>query len=90
MLAFLELELIYDCTKDLGKGADSRCEEIVEWLSRHPTVQQWIAIDDMELTSSFMPCGNCLRGHFVRTHREVGLTPSDAELAIQLLIGEKC
>merc|ERR1712007_119145 len=86
LMALLELEPIYDCTKDLGGGADSRSEEIVEWLSRHPTVQQWIAIDDMDLTN-FMPCGDCLRGHFVHTHRERGLTAPDAKLAIQLLIG---
>jgi len=87
LMGLLELQPLIGHTEDLGEGADSRGAEILEWLSRHPRVRQWIAIDDMDLTSSCTPYGHCLRGHFVHTHRDIGLTPSDAELAIQLLCG---
>jgi len=90
ILKLLKLDPIYDCTIDLGRGADSRAEEILEWLGRHPEVKNWIAIDDVDLTetSSQTPCGHLLRGHFVHTNADEGILPEDVDLAVQLLGGD--
>ena len=49
-----------------------RSIEILEWLSRHPDVTKWAAVDDLSLKG--------IEAHFVRTHSRF-----EAEHAIQCL-----
>ena len=58
-----------------GETLPSRTIEILEWLSRNPDVEKWVAIDDMRLTG--------LDGHFVNTKRRYKWR--DAEKAIKIL-----
>jgi len=88
ILKLLKLDPIYGFTIDLGGDVESRGEEILEWLGRHPDVRNWIAIDDVDLTSSLTPCGHLLCGHFVHTNPDKGLLPGDVDLAVQLLGGD--
>merc|ERR1712007_131939 len=88
IMKLLKLDPIYGFTIDLGRDVGSRGEEILEWLGRHPNVKNWIAIDDMDLTSSLMPCGHLLRGHFVHTNPDTGILPADVDLAVQLPGGD--
>lgn len=75
-----------DSTKSLDTPREG---EICEWLDRHPHVSRWIAIDDMDLLRKPSVYSQRLRGHFVRTKPEDGLTPPDAELAIRLLLSQE-
>jgi len=74
---------------------DTRQAEICEWLDRHPGVARWIAIDDLDLHSDPYwggppptPYSLRLRGHFVRTDSEEGLTPQGAEMAVHMLLAQ--
>lgn len=68
---------IFDKTEFLGT---SREEEIEAWLSLHPEVKSFVAIDDMVLDSEV------LRGHFVKTSFYLyGLTVEGALDAIRIL-----
>eukprot|EP00746_Dinoflagellata_sp_MGD_P122779 gnl/MRDRNA2_/MRDRNA2_57565_c0_seq1.p1 gnl/MRDRNA2_/MRDRNA2_57565_c0~~gnl/MRDRNA2_/MRDRNA2_57565_c0_seq1.p1 ORF type:complete len:278 (+),score=36.24 gnl/MRDRNA2_/MRDRNA2_57565_c0_seq1:76-909(+) len=85
------LPIILDVTKDFNPKGDAggqyvpREVEICEWLDRHPEVQRWIAIDDMQLMNPETKEGQRMRGHFVRTDCNVGLTSKHADLALRLL-----
>lgn len=58
----------------------NRVKEIKQYLSEHPEITTWIAIDDMDLPLS--------SDHFVRTNPEIGLSHKNVEEAIELL-GDK-
>eukprot|EP00419_Tripos_fusus_P009869 CAMPEP_0172669308 /NCGR_PEP_ID=MMETSP1074-20121228/9594_1 /TAXON_ID=2916 /ORGANISM="Ceratium fusus, Strain PA161109" /LENGTH=808 /DNA_ID=CAMNT_0013486065 /DNA_START=108 /DNA_END=2531 /DNA_ORIENTATION=+ len=85
MLQSRQLLPVHDCTRVLG---GSREEEICEWLRRHPNVKRWVAIDDLDLQSRGTAHANSMRGHFVHTCKNIGLTPKNAELARTLLLGK--
>jgi len=85
LLVHLGLAPIVSRTPDLGGGGDGRDAEICDWVDRHPSVKQWIAIDDMDLAGGPSPTSQRLRGHFVRTEKNTGLTPKDKDLAVHLL-----
>lgn len=84
-------QIILDVTKDFNPKGDTgrdyvpREVEICEWLDRHPQVQRWIAIDDMQLMNPETKEGQRMRGHFVRTDCNVGLTSKHVDLALRLL-----
>mmetsp|Transcript_88738 Transcript_88738/g.228896 ORF Transcript_88738/g.228896 Transcript_88738/m.228896 type:complete len:476 (-) Transcript_88738:87-1514(-) len=73
---------ISDRTKELNTPREI---EICEWLDRHPEVTRWIVIDDMDLDSAPTLHAMRLRGHFVRTCADIGLTWRDADIAVQLM-----
>lgn len=88
LLKQLRLAPLYDRTKDLTKLMQRhvpREAEVCEWLDRHPGVLRWIAIDDMDLVAGPSKEATRLRGHFVHTSSNVGLTKKDAELAVNLM-----
>lgn len=60
----------------------SRADEIVKWLSRHPKVQAWIAIDDMPLEA---PSVNVTAGRHVKTFSEKGFVKGKADEALRAL-----
>jgi hypothetical protein len=68
---------VVDQTKDFANGQHrfhrAREEEICEWLDRHPEVEQWVVLDDLDLVAADSNEAARLRGHFVRTESEVGL-----------------
>lgn len=70
-----------DCTKDLQAGAKrgfvQRGEEVNEWLSRHPSVQQYAILDD---DSDFLPSQWLFKTSF-----NDGLTEDIAEAVINHL-----
>lgn len=76
---------VTDCTKELNAP---RGAEICEWLDRHPEVSRWIAIDDMDLLANSSIYAERMRGHFVRTNCNIGLTSEQAGQAIRLLDGQ--
>ena len=55
-----------------------RGEEIKEWLSRHPEVTDFVCLDD---DNDF----DAVRGNFIRTSGETGLTISNARDCIRIL-----
>jgi len=59
---------------------ENRSVEILQWLKGHP-VTNWIAIDDMNLSYN-----EGMEGHFVLIKDTQGLTSSDADQAIKLLL----
>jgi len=87
MLAALGLAQLIGQTPDLGGGANSRDAEICDWVDKHPSIKRWIAIDDMDLTGGPTLAAQRLRGHFVRTDKNIGLTPQTKDLAIGMLTG---
>jgi hypothetical protein len=80
---------VVDQTKDFAKGLHrfhrAREEEICEWLDRHPEVQQWVVLDDLDLISADSEESIRLRGHFVKTESEVGLRYEHAAEAFECL-----
>jgi len=77
-----QLAPVMDRTPELGAPREA---EICTWLDQHPEVTRWIAIDDMDLESSDTVHARRMRGRFVRTDCNTGLTHAQAERAIQLL-----
>jgi hypothetical protein len=67
-------------------GFAERADEIVDWLARHPLVQHWVVIDDMQLDddeaghSTALPSANC-----VQTDSYAGLTDADVQQAAAAL-----
>ncbi|KAH3757978.1 hypothetical protein Pelo_10275 [Pelomyxa schiedti] len=74
--------LIHSCTPEGafdGDVAVARCRGILEWLNTGPGVDSsWVAVDDMALSEVADSVG-LNPSHFVRTNRERGITPKDAE-----------
>lgn len=92
VLKKLKLANYIDMTKDLSavmRRQVPRSAEICEWLDRHPGVQRWIAIDDMDLVNEPGDSAKRLRGHFVRTPSTSGLSPQHLELALKLMQKQK-
>lgn len=92
VLKKLKLQNYIDKTKDLSavmRRQVPRSAEICEWLDRHPEVQRWIAIDDMDLVNEPGDCAKRLRGHFVRTPSTSGLSSQHCELALKLMQKQK-
>mmetsp|Transcript_3885 Transcript_3885/g.6466 ORF Transcript_3885/g.6466 Transcript_3885/m.6466 type:complete len:140 (+) Transcript_3885:1-420(+) len=63
-------------------GFQTRSDEILEWLSHHPSVEHFVALDDMDLS---FPHGEPFIRHFLHTDTECGLTAADADRAIEIL-----
>eukprot|EP00913_Durusdinium_trenchii_P032358 g30298.t1 len=58
----------------LGRRQGAEPDEILIWLRRHPEVRHWLALDDMELTSSASSLVNALMAqHVIQTDPEIGL-----------------
>eukprot|EP01024_Parvocaulis_polyphysoides_P051619 TRINITY_DN5090_c0_g2_i1.p1 TRINITY_DN5090_c0_g2~~TRINITY_DN5090_c0_g2_i1.p1 ORF type:complete len:205 (-),score=5.98 TRINITY_DN5090_c0_g2_i1:1384-1998(-) len=77
-----------------GKSVTSnitRRKEILAWIDLHPEIQEWVAIDDLNLLDGFKDLVNDpievkrMQGHFVRTDKLLGLTKETAEAAIRCL-----
>lgn len=63
-----------------------REEEIIDWLRRHPEVEHWVAIDDMDLASVQSSHVKLMQAHFVKTNSNTGLsTQLHVEKARRLL-----
>lgn len=60
-----------------GADPDSRPGEIADWLSRHPEVDRWVAVDD---TLYSIPAA-----HFVPVDAEFGLTYPMLQEALRIL-----
>jgi len=61
-----------DFSSTLGKAAESRSFEILDWLKANPQVTKWCAVDDLDMSEHFGPIsGNLLYGlkNFVLTPR---------------------
>ena len=80
-LCVLGLPPPVDCTPCTDFA--SRSDEILDWLYRHPRVQHWVALDDMDLTLAH--AGSAFGAHFVQTNRDYGLGDADVERAILIL-----
>mmetsp|Transcript_12908 Transcript_12908/g.35038 ORF Transcript_12908/g.35038 Transcript_12908/m.35038 type:complete len:662 (+) Transcript_12908:83-2068(+) len=78
---------VMDCTKELNTPREM---EICEWLDRHPEVAHWVAIDDMDLEIRNSVHARRMRGHFVRTDCDIGLTAALAEQAMAMLQASPC
>mmetsp|Transcript_22715 Transcript_22715/g.57849 ORF Transcript_22715/g.57849 Transcript_22715/m.57849 type:complete len:678 (+) Transcript_22715:63-2096(+) len=78
---------VMDCTKELNTPREM---EICEWLDRHPEVAHWVAIDDMDLEIRNSIHARRMRGHFVRTDCDIGLTAALAEQAMTMLQASPC
>mmetsp|Transcript_152859 Transcript_152859/g.488396 ORF Transcript_152859/g.488396 Transcript_152859/m.488396 type:complete len:686 (-) Transcript_152859:198-2255(-) len=78
---------VMDCTKELNTPREM---EICEWLDRHPEVAHWVAIDDMDLEIRNSVHAWSMRGHFVRTDCDIGLTAALAEQAMAMLQASPC
>jgi len=80
------LQAIVDATPISEAGtADnfvSRSDEIIEWLMKHPSVTNFLAIDDSDLCD---PHGEAFGKHFVKTSSRTGLTDSDIPSALRKL-----
>lgn len=63
---------VADTTPDLKGQGLRREEEILIWLKRHPEVQHWLALDDLELVSE-APMARLMAEHFVKTDPQTGL-----------------
>lgn len=71
--------VIFDKTPKLYT---SREKEIKAWLKRHPTVKQFVVLDDSFLAADF------LNGHFIKTSNYLdGLNETDVKKAIEILNG---
>eukprot|EP01025_Chloroclados_australasicus_P040657 TRINITY_DN4256_c0_g1_i3.p2 TRINITY_DN4256_c0_g1~~TRINITY_DN4256_c0_g1_i3.p2 ORF type:complete len:256 (-),score=20.28 TRINITY_DN4256_c0_g1_i3:869-1636(-) len=77
-----------------GKSVTSnitRRKEILAWLDQHPEIQQWVAIDDLNLADGYKDLVvdslevKRMQGHFVRTDKLIGLNKETAEVAIRML-----
>jgi len=79
---------------------EKRAKEIRKWLRKHPNIERWVAIDDMDLTASrkdealHLQSGSQepmpfldLGRDFVKCSPAVGLTMDLAKLAVAMLIG---
>ena len=72
----------------LDEHAPVRPQEICRWLRRHSGgVCKWVVLDDRDLLLEVG--GSMLQGHFVHTSPSEGLTRSAADLAIEILGGER-
>jgi hypothetical protein len=78
---------IADRTPDFsGRGIVRREDEVVDWLRRHPEVEHWIAIDDMDLAHPLSPLHTVMKAHFLKTDSNCGLMRSiHVEKALKLL-----
>jgi len=85
ILQVLEVPPVVGTTPDFGSLL-KRDAEICAWLDQHPGVEQWIAIDDMNLVAFGTPHAERLKGHFVNTRTDLGLQQEDAEAAVRLLL----
>jgi len=73
---------VTDITPDLKSQGLRREDEILIWLKRHPEVQHWLALDDLELTygeaishavNHASHASLLMAEHFVKTDPEIGL-----------------
>jgi hypothetical protein len=68
-----------------------RSAEIMDWVQKHPSVERYVAIDDIDLaadeTAKIGPSNRPLARHFVRTNSKSGLSDANAEQAIRILNG---
>ena len=79
---------VSDITQDLAteeikrtkKFSLVKADEILQWLSKHPTCK-WVVIDDLDLHNEE------IRKHQIMTDSNVGLTQEDVEKAKKLLGG---
>lgn len=74
---------IYDYTPDIH--SPRRGMEISSWLAKHPEVDNWIVIDDIEFSDFGR---NEFYGHLVITNPHCGLTEADIEKAIGIFNNE--
>ena len=79
-LARISLAAVVDRTPLCGFA--TRSDEILHWLSQHPAVERWVALDDIDLTH---PHGQPIAAHFVHTDPRRGLTQADADAALEKL-----
>jgi hypothetical protein len=88
-LSHYGIDAVADQTKDFASGQQrfhrAREEEICEWLDRHPQVQHWVVLDDLDLVSADSKESARLRSHFVKTESEVGLRHEHVAKAFECL-----
>ncbi len=56
----IKLPIAYTTESEMS----NRCEEIEHWLSDHPEVEKWVAVDDLDLSKlkSFVRCKKAFEG----------------------------
>eukprot|EP01112_Ceratiomyxa_fruticulosa_P008613 TRINITY_DN2230_c0_g1_i4.p1 TRINITY_DN2230_c0_g1~~TRINITY_DN2230_c0_g1_i4.p1 ORF type:complete len:154 (-),score=29.14 TRINITY_DN2230_c0_g1_i4:81-542(-) len=67
--------------------ANTRVQGILIWLlDLNTKITNWVAVDDMDLSK-----GNeeTMKGHFVRTNREKGITKENAHEILSLLLADQ-
>lgn len=80
---------IYDVTPDFRHMGWHRGEEILDWLVKHPDVDEYVILDDEEY--DFYSIGKEITDHWVQTDfysKDGGLQPEHVEKAIKILNGE--
>lgn len=82
---------IYGVTRDLGRGMESRVDEILEWVEKYQA-KKWVVLDDMDLLDNERYANSpAMKNHFVRTDMRdgiQGISQSDADEAISLMNGQ--
>mmetsp|Transcript_112515 Transcript_112515/g.195263 ORF Transcript_112515/g.195263 Transcript_112515/m.195263 type:complete len:260 (-) Transcript_112515:3-782(-) len=65
-----------------GVDFQSRSDEILDWLARHPDVQHFVVLDDSDLSD---PHGEAFCKHFVLVDARKALTNDDVTKALEIL-----
>ena len=58
-----------------------KAEEILLWLKSHNDVDGWVVLDDLDLHNIQ------IEKHQVKPDQAIGLTPTDVEKAVKILLG---
>lgn len=87
-----------DLSRDMGTEnpfqafTERRAREISQWLSKNPSVRQWVVLDDINMADADpdrKPGTLRMTERIVQTHRKIGLTMENAKAAVRILNGEK-
>jgi hypothetical protein len=80
-------DAIIDTTHLVEDHFNTRADEILDWLHRHPEATHFVVLDDVDLCyedpTTTMP--ECISAHFVRTDEHKGLQADDAQRALACL-----
>ena len=80
-------DAIIDTTHLVEEHFNTRADEILDWLHRHPEATHFVVLDDVDLCyddpTTTMP--ECISAHFVQTDEHKGLQKADAQRALACL-----
>merc|ERR1711862_68064 len=52
---------VVDCTPVTAANFRSRTDEILDWLSRHPSVKHFVTLDDCDLSLGYVFGNHCVQ-----------------------------